>query len=42
MQLLSKILDDRTVGFLQAKKESGSTQRGLCVGTGLGEFQQIS
>ena len=40
MQLLSRIPDDRTVGFLRAKKESGSTQRGLRVGTGLGEFRQ--
>ena len=38
MQLLSKISGDRTVGFRRAKKESGSTQRGLHVGTGLKEF----
>ena len=38
MQLLSKIPEDRTVGFLRAKKESGSTQRGLRVGTGFREF----
>ena len=29
MQLLSRISEDRTVGFLRAKKKSGSTQRGL-------------
>ena len=29
MQLLSKIPNDRTVGFLRAKKQSGSTQRGF-------------
>ena len=40
MQILSKIPGDPTVGFLRAKKESGSTQQGLCVGTGLREFQK--
>ena len=40
MPLLSKIPGNRTVGFLRAKKESGSMQRGLCVGSGLGEFRQ--
>ena len=40
MQLLYKIPADRTVGFLRAKKESGSTLLGLRVGTGLGEFRQ--
>ena len=40
MQLLSKILDDRTVGFLRAKKQSGSTQRGLRVATSFREFLQ--
>ena len=40
MQLLSKILGDRTVGFLRVKKESGSRQRGFCVGIGLKEFRQ--
>ena len=42
MQLLSRITDDRTVGFLRTKKESGSTQRGIHVGTDLGEFRQTS
>ena len=40
MRLLSKISGDRTVGFLRAKKQSGSTQRGLRVGTGFREFRQ--
>ena len=39
-QLLSKIPGFRTVEFLRAKKQSGSTQQGLHVGTGFGEFQQ--
>ena len=39
-QLLSRITGNRTVRFLQAKKQSGSTHRGLHVGTGFGEFQQ--
>ena len=38
MQLLSKIPGDSTVGFLRAKKESGSTHRGQGVGTGFLEF----
>ena len=40
--LLSKIPADRIVGFLRAEKQSGSTRRGLRVGTGFGEFQQTS
>ena len=40
MSLLSKIPGDPTVGFLRAKKQSGSTQRGLHVGTDLGEFRK--
>ena len=38
MQLLSKIPGDRTVGFLRAKKEKGSRQQGLRVGTSFSEF----
>ena len=38
MQLLSRIPGDRIVGFLRAKKQSGSKQRGLHVGTSFGEF----
>ena len=41
MQLLSRIPDDRTVGFLRAKKQSGYTQRGLRLGTSLGVFDKI-
>ena len=37
---LSRFTADRTVEFLRAKKESGSTQRGLRVGTGFREFRQ--
>ena len=40
MQLLSKIPSDPTVGFLRAKKESGSTHRGQRVGTSFLEFRQ--
>ena len=40
MQLLSKIPDDRTVGFLRSKKESCSTRRGQGVGSGFLEFGQ--
>ena len=36
--LLSRIVADRTVGFRRSKKESCSTQRGLCVSTNLVEF----
>ena len=37
---LSKISANRTVGFLRAKKESCSTRREQCVGTGFLEFRQ--
>ena len=40
MQLLSRIPGVRTVGFLRAKKQSGSTHRGHGMGTGFGEFRQ--
>ena len=40
MQLLSKKLGDPTVGIRRDKKESGSTQRGLRVGTGFEEFRK--
>ena len=40
MQFLSKIPNDRTIGFIRAKKESGSTQRRLRVGTDFEEFRQ--
>ena len=36
---LSKIPVNRTVGIIRAKKQSGSTQRGL-VGSGFKDFQQ--
>ena len=42
VQLLYRIPDFRTVGFLRAKKQIGSTQRGLRVGTGFEEFIQTS
>ena len=38
--LLSKILGNRTVGFLRAKKESRSTRQGQHVGTSFLEFRQ--
>ena len=38
--LLSKIPGDPTVEILRDKKQSGSTQRGLHVGTGFKEFRQ--
>ena len=38
--LLSKISGDPTVGSLRDKKESCSTRKGLCVGTGFKEFRQ--
>ena len=41
MQLLSRITTDWTVGFLRAKKQSGSTHRGLHVGIGFGSFYKI-
>ena len=40
VQLLSRIPGCRIVGFLRAKKKSGSTQRELLVGTSFGEFRQ--
>ena len=40
MKLLSKIPVDRTVEFLLDKKESGSTHRGLRMGTDFEEFRQ--
>ena len=40
MSLLSRNTGDPTVGSLQDKKESGSTRRGLRVGTGFREFPQ--
>ena len=39
--LISKIPRDPTVEILWDKKQSGSTQRGLRVGTRFKEFQQI-
>ena len=41
MQLLSRIPDDRTVRFLQAKKQSGSTQRGFVWVPILGVFDKL-
>ena len=38
--LISRIVEDPIVGSLRDKKESCSTQRGLCVGTGFREFTQ--
>ena len=38
--LLSKIYGNRTVGFLQSKKQSRSTHRELRVGTKILEFRQ--
>ena len=40
MHLLSRISGVRTVGSLRAKKQSGSTQRGLHVGSDFKEFRQ--
>ena len=39
-RLLSKIPEDPTVGICWDKKESGSMQRGLRVGTSFEEFRQ--
>ena len=39
-ELLSRNTRDPTVGSLPGKKESCSTRRGLCVGTGFREFPQ--
>ena len=41
MPLLSKILGDRTVGFLRAKKESRSTRRGQRVGIVFRSFDKL-
>ena len=41
MQLLSRFSGFRIVGSRRAKKQSCSTQQGLCVGTGFGEFRQL-
>ena len=41
MQLLSRFPGFRTVGSRRAKKQSFSTQQGLRVGTGFGEFQKL-
>ena len=41
MPLLSKIPGDSTVGFLRAKKESGSTYRGPRVGTVSWSFDKL-
>ena len=38
VSLLSRFTVDRTVEFLWAKKQSGSTHRGLYVGTDFGSF----
>ena len=38
--LFSRFLGDPTVGIRRDKKESRSTQRGLCVGYGFEEFRQ--
>ena len=40
--LLSRFLGDPTVGIRRDKKESRSTHRGLCVGSGFEEFRQTS
>ena len=39
--LLSRFLGDRSVESRRNKKQSWSTQQGLCVGTGIVEFQQL-
>ena len=39
--LLSRIPENRTVGFRRSKKESCSTRRGLRVSTNLVEFRQL-
>ena len=41
-KLLSKFPVDPTVIILRDKKESCSTQRGLCVGSGFREFRQTT
>ena len=40
MSILSRILENRTVGFLRSKKESRSMRRGLRVGSGFEEFRE--
>ena len=40
MCLLFRLSDDPIVRILRDKKESCSTQRGLCVGSGFREFRQ--
>ena len=40
--LLSRFLGDPTVRIRRDKKESRSTHRGLCVGSGFEEFRQTS
>ena len=40
VHLLSRIVEDPTVGSLRDKKENCSMQRGLRVGTGFREFTQ--
>ena len=40
ISLLSKIYGNRTIGFLQSKKQSRSTHRELRVGTKILEFRQ--
>ena len=41
MQLHSRFSGFRNVGSRQAKKQSCSTQKGLRLGTGFGEFRQL-
>ena len=38
--VLSKIYENRTIVFLQSKRQSRSTHRELCVGTKILEFRQ--
>ena len=40
MCLLSIFVDDRTIDFRRSKKESGSMQRGLRVGTDFEKFRR--
>ena len=40
--LFSRFLGYPTVGIRRDKKESGSTQQGICVGAGFEEFRQTS
>ena len=41
MRLISRFPGVRTVGSFRAKKKSCSMRRGLCLGTGFGEFRQL-